>query len=284
MIVRLKGGLGNQMFQYALGRALVEKKGGKLYLDIRDFEKDKLREYELDKRNITGICYGGVWLDLYAILERVCRKIGSRKVFNKLCGVCIEEKEFLMQKITTEKYLDGYWQNTDYFKAIRPILIREFEYLGEITESQKQIIRDMQNSNSVAMHVRRGDYLTGAAARLYVSLDRAYYDEALGYLNGKISDLKIYIFSDDIEWCKQVFTDLKNVVFVDSSISTSQHIDLELMKNCKHFIIANSTFSWWASWLSDHSEKIVIAPDHWFKDKQLNSDVQQALLEDVLLM
>lgn len=284
MIVRLKGGLGNQMFQYALGRALAEKKHEKLWLDIRDFEKDRLRKYELDKQNISKVYYNGFSLSMYAIIGRFCKKIGNRKMINRLLRVCGEEKEFLVQSITSERYLDGYWQNINYFKDIRPMLVNEFRYTGSLTQLQNQVIINMQNENSVAMHVRRGDYLTGAAAELYVILNRDYYDVAMDYLRSKIADLKIYVFSDDIEWCKKEFSDLSDAVFVDSSISTNQHVDLELMKNCKHFIIANSTFSWWASWLTNYNEKIVIAPYHWFKNEQLNCRIQQALLSDAVLL
>ena len=130
----------------------------------------------------------------------------------------------------------------------------------------------------MAVHVRHGDYLSPQNRNTYVCLPFNYYQKAISYLEEKIENLTIYVFSDDINWCKQQFQFTKNVVFIDESISNSAQVDFELMRNCKHFVIANSTFSWWPAWLAANHDKIVIAPKTWFYDERDNQAVRQGLL------
>lgn len=285
MIIRLNGGLGNQMFQYAMARAQIEKNGGKLILDTNNYKYDKLRKPELDKYNISFTKVDDHFIELWNIIWRIYLKSNFNRGIERLLRIQRERKEFYFQDNNGKVYLDGYWQNIKYFEDIHDVLVHDFKYIGELSKIQKEIVRNIKKENSVAMHVRRKDYLTGSAAvGLYANLGKGYYETARAYLNKKISEFKIYIFSDDIEWCKKEFYDWEDTFFVDERISDSQYVDLELMKCCKNFILANSTFSWWASWLAEFEGKIVIAPKHWFRDERLNADLQQALLSGAILL
>lgn len=281
MIVRLMGGLGNQMFQYAFGRALCLKRQEKLILDTWSYCNDKSRSYELGQYNILKNKGRLFQKAFYNVLWNIKIHFCLSPVLEKIFGMECEHMGFGGHNINnSSKYLVGYWQCTEYFANIRDILINEFKYMGELSKLQKQMITDMQSENSIAVHIRRGDYLN--VQDIYVNLERNYYDAALQYITERAANAKIYIFSDDMEWCKREFADWGNVVFVDEEISSNMHTDFELMKNCRHYIIANSTYSWWAAWLSENDDKLIVAPADWFCDSMLNERVGKALLEGMV--
>lgn len=134
------------------------------------------------------------------------------------------------------------------------------------------------STESVALHVRRGDYISDELKGYYFQVDMDYYEKAMNYMSNKIENPVFYIFSDDIPYCKQAFANYNNVVYIDSQNSASLYEDFEIMRNCKNFIIPNSTFSWWAAYLSDVSnEKIVITSKNWYYDKELNKTCIEAM-------
>ena len=159
------------------------------------------------------------------------------------------------------------------------------DYKEKLNDMQVELIKEIRKKNSVAIHIRRGDYLDVENINLFYKITKTYYLSALDYLKKNLNDkMDIYIFSDDIEWCKTEYGDLEGAHFIDSTISDSHLVDFEIMRNCKYFIIANSTFSWWASWLSEYSNKIVIAPEKWYCDEEKNEKLKAALLADVIVM
>lgn len=284
MVIKVGGGQGNQMFQYAMGRAISMKLGETLILDVSFFNKNE-RQFELDQyevkyeRKITQSRF------LVDQILRVANIIGGLKYLNIVLHLYSERKMFAYEDITRlpdkkKKYIFyGYWQNTRYFEEIRDILIEDFTYKLPLDSIQMKYIEKMKRENSVAMHVRRTDYLVPGSYEYFAHLTKRYYDNAVAYIEKQTRQkAKIYIFSDDIEWCKREFVDYPNVVFVDDKISTDQHVDMELMRNCKHFVIANSTFSWWGAWLAEYKEKILVAPERWFQDELKNQQVRKALL------
>lgn len=168
-------------------------------------------------------------------------------------------------KTNQSAYLDGYFQNENYFKHIRPLLLHEFSFpeLG----GKSALMRDKIKSGkiSVAIHVRRGDYLKPQANAYHGILPLSYYTEAMAIINKSINDAHYFIFSDDMPWCRGNFASLENdVTFADSG--GEDWSDMALMSICHHQIIANSSFSWWAAWLNPAENKIVIAPKKWFAD------------------
>lgn len=285
MIVRLKGGLGNQMFQYAMAKQLASYNNWDIYYDLCELENDKYRKFVLDKFAIEiNICEED---DQLSRQRKVCDLHYKTRIFRwleKNCGVIIEKKDFLFSKLKIDGYYDGYWQNIHYFSAIIDDLRKDFSFYENLNLNQKRYLQEICQNNSIALHIRRGDYLTPYNRTIYYNLDNVYYQNAIDYICSRVNQGVIYVFSDDIEWCKKNLVYLENAHFVDDKISQNEFVDFEFMKNCKYFIIANSTFSWWASELSDFKKKIVVAPDKWFVDNEFNDNVKRALLLDCVLL
>ncbi len=280
IIVRLKGGLGNQMFQYACGRALSEKNKRTLLLDLTSLlhrpsnPSSTVRNYELDVFNIQ---------ERFTFLSRLNKKISNSNLFYKINSKLdilkdqleivkkINDKEMGFDeqffKIKGKIYLDGYWQSEKYFKDIEDIIRKEFilKSMGEEANKIKKVIE--KEKNSVSIHIRRGDYVNNPktlAIHGVCSID--YYKRAIKYINKKTKGVKFFVFSDDIPWVKENL-ELKNVFFVSNSNIKAEE-DLFLMSLCKNNIIANSSFSWWGAWLNKNREKIVVAPQNWFNNKK----------------
>ena len=181
--------------------------------------------------------------------------------------------------------LDGYWQNEDYFKDIREDILECFTFNPEgIDQKNKETAEKMMTSNSVSLHVRRGDYLTSAYQHVYSNICSVqYYKRATEYICQNIDNLFFFIFSDDIEWCKENIRELfgdgfdeSRIAFIDYNHGDQSYLDMYLMSKCRHHIIANSTFSWWGAWLGTNEDKIVVAPDRWFA----NHDVTDIICDD----
>ncbi|HIP25044.1 MAG TPA: alpha-1,2-fucosyltransferase, partial [Archaeoglobus profundus] len=152
----------------------------------------------------------------------------------------------------------GYWQTEKYFSDIRTDILKDFTVKEKNTEIVDNYLKQINNSNSVSIHVRRGDYLNHPDIGV---LDISYYKNAIEYIYNKVENPTFYIFSNDISWCE------KNLDFIDDKIiinnTKSEIEDISLMKNCKYNIIANSSFSWWSAWLNINPSKIIIAPKIW---------------------
>lgn len=275
MIIRLNGGLGNQLFQYSLGCALKEKYGVQIKYDESLVKKDKLRE--------CGIEYFVDDYEKTTKLENIIWKVMSKLSKGKGFGICTEKEYFLHEEILPQyRFLNGYWQNTKYFEDIRPRLIEQITYRGELNEKQIDIIESMQKVNSVAVHIRRGDYLK--LSEVYAVAGLEYYSKAMEYFNNQDANCVFYMFSDDISWCKENFGERNNIIYIDQKISNSPYIDFELMRYCRNYIIANSTFSWWASWLSKTETQTMIAPSKWFHVEKTQNRIGDALLKGYILM
>jgi len=180
-----------------------------------------------------------------------------------------------MLKANQSGYLDGYFQNENYFKHIRPLLLHEFSF-PEL-RGKSALMRDKIKSVkiAVAIHVRRGDYLKPQVNAYHGILPLSYYTKAVAIINKSINNAHYFIFSDDMPWCRGNFAFLEDqVTFADTD--GGDWSDMALMSSCHHQIIANSSFSWWAAWLNPAENKIVIAPKQWFADSnatKLASDV-----------
>ena len=166
-------------------------------------------------------------------------------------------------------YLDGYWQSWKYFNNYSDIIKKDFtiklKYLNTI---DRNLLTQIENSNSVALHVRRGDYVNNKDVNKFLGIcDKSYYESAIEFIKNKVVDPRFYIFSDDPDWCLKEFG---NEFFIISGNHDWQ--DLWLMSKCKNQIIANSSFSWWAAWLNNNMEKIVVAPKKWFSGMNIKID------------
>ncbi|MEN9921551.1 MAG: hypothetical protein RLZZ517_529 [Candidatus Parcubacteria bacterium] len=277
IITKLKGGLGNQLFQYAFGRYLAEKNNDTLKLDILGLQqnsKDTLRFYLLDKFNITAEIANQDEIQKiknpFGFLSKIARLINTKILRNFYIG--FEEK---LLKLKGNIYLDGYFQSELYFKEIEPIIRNEFTLKNPLSQLAQKIEEQIHNEGaSVSIHIRRGDYVTDpSAAKAHGTCDLDYYAQAISEISSSIVNPTFFIFSDDIEWVKENLK-VESTTYV-SNPNLTEYEELILMSKCKHNIIANSTFSWWAAWLNSNPSKIVIAPKQWRKD--IDSDKLQIL-------
>jgi len=272
IITRIIGGLGNQMFQYAIARAMAERNQDNFKLDISFYPKQTLRKYELNLFNIQEdiatkeecIAFRGKEDFLFKVKQRLKLPLNRPKTYVKeIKNPIFDEKIY---SIKSDVFLDGFWQNEQYFKEIREILIKEFTPKNSISQEAIKYLKNIENTNSISLHVRRGDYINDKHTNsVHGVCGIDYYKRAIAYMNRYIDKPVFYIFSDDIDWCKENFDFIENKIFIDNTKSAFD--DLELMKNCKHNIIANSTFSWWGAWLNQNYKKIVVVPTIWWSLK-----------------
>lgn len=275
IIVRISGGLGNQMFQYAIGKAMAVKNQDCLKLDTSFYTKPTHLNYELNLFNI----------DEAVATEGECKELrGSEGLFFKMSKkinllwprppAYEKEKQCTVfdaeiYNLQGDIYLDGFWQNEKYFSNIREQLRNEFVPKSEISANAKKYIPGMVKADSVCLHVRRGDYVSDPHAnRVHGVCSLEYYKKAIQYISDKVQNPIFYIFSDDIAWCQENFSFLDSKVFVNDTESAID--DLMLMTHCKHSIIANSSFSWWGAWLNSNQNSIVISPINWVKHNPNN--------------
>jgi hypothetical protein len=247
----MKGGLGNQMFQYAAGKKLSLIHNCKLKLATNWYKDSNDRTFDLGQYKIPGTVIIG----------------SSRQIFN-FYRKTVKEEEVKNQPeifftIDNGSILDGYWQNPDYFKDIESELRDEFKL-----KVHKTFFTDLDDKVRVSIHVRRGDYLQNKNLAIHGVLPKNYYSEAISIIERSTKIDEIIIFSDDIKWAKENLIFSYKTVFSDS-FSNSAAEDMILMSKCKHNILANSTFSWWATWLNNNKNKIVIAPKKWFVSDKL---------------
>lgn len=269
------GGLGNQLFQYATARRLAKVHGVDLKLDVSHFSSfSQERYYCLDRFNI---------IEKFASRQELPRKVAKRwPLLSSVFGIGNKpvirvfreqffhfDPELLVASDNT--YLDGYWQSERYFADIEDTIRKEFT-VKTPPDEQNRAMRDMiQTTDSVSLHVRRGDYVTDSATNSYHGIcDLDYYRRAISQVVRQIATPVFFVFSDDPEWVGQNLKIDYQTVFVRHNSPENGFEDLRLMSFCKHHIIANSTFSWWGAWLSDNKDKIVYAPKNWFAAAKCN--------------
>ena len=286
VIINLKDGLGNQMFQYALGYVLSKKNKTELKLDLRVFEEKKInppkdyvqRKYDLD---IFGIVpKKPSYIDLiktFQLNKRYVVRYNINKFLDKFNFTNILERgrKFETRILKNKKktlYIDGYWQCEKYFSKFRNDILKIFNF-ESLKKKQKNIefTCKINKEHSVCLNVRRADHMLFDKKEFDV-VDFAYYKKAINYFKTILSpNVKFYIFSDDLEWCKKIFKNIKNIEIVDYSYSGNKFYNyLYLMTNFRNFIIPNSTFAWWAAWLSTKKNKIVVAPKRWSGKLSMN--------------
>lgn len=244
-IIKIKGGLGNQLFQYAYGRSLIEK-NKEVIFDISFFKEkttDISRPFLLKKFNIPE----------------------SLIFINKKSNLLIKLFEKIYSKLSGNYNL---FQSEKYFKSIEKIIRNELTLKESLSPIAQEFVQQIKNnSKSVSIHVRRGDYITNAKTNKYHgTCDLSYYEHTILKIRELVLSPHFFIFSDDIEWVRENLK-LDNTTFI-SNPNLTECEELMLMSNCKHNIIANSTFSWWGAWLNQNPDKIVIAPKQWTANKK----------------
>ena len=281
IVSRITGGLGNQLFQYGFGLFLSKKNNCDYYVYVDDrYEKTSSTKREFILADFKfQIALAPEWelkkLIPYISHLNLYRLIRSSKLkwsYLPINRNHLVERNFYFDENyfnikSKDLFLDGYWQSYKYVDEVRDILIKQFilldKYKIELNDFYNAIIK---SPNSVSIHVRRGDFISNSSYLNYYGVcDIEYYKNAIKYIENIYGKNLIYfIFSDDIDWVKMNFSDLKNVTFISHQ---NPSIDLKLMSLCNHNIIANSTFSWWGAYLNQNINKIVIRPEKWLKDK-----------------
>jgi hypothetical protein len=278
IVSELMGGLGNQMFQYAIGKQLAIKNKTDLFLDThflldRSPRKDfSYRNYDLSIFNIAPK-FAPVEISKKYGLSRSRIKKYLQKIINpgNLQYIAQTDFNFVPDILNSPDniYLSGYWQTEKYFKEIETILRADFSFKNAIGENTKELVKKINGCNAVCLHVRRGDFVTNPT---HGTPGIDYYTSAEIIILQKITNPVFFIFSDEIDWCKENIHLSSDTHYVGDEFTGEKCRDyFELMTLCKHFIIPNSSFGWWAAWLSNNNNKVVIAPRIWFKNSSWNT-------------
>jgi hypothetical protein len=294
IITELAGGLGNQMFQYAAGRYLAHKNQVPLCLDtnylldrsytnpdfvFRDFdlaiwqvETQNATNHQIEK--LTGVAYAGketttsIWKKAYKKIKNALtppkKHIYREPHFHF-------DPNFEHQKAPC--YLQGYWQSEKYFAPIANILRQEFTFREPLSQNCLPLLTQIESNQSICLNVRRGDFVNIKKTNdLLGFVGLPYLYAGVNYMTSKIEKPHFFVFSDEIAWCQENIKIDFPITFVTHDYAGKKFKDyLALMTHCKHFIIPNSTFAWWAAWLAQNPEKIIISPKKWFADEKINS-------------
>jgi len=269
-IVNIFGGLGNQMFQYALMKALEERFQEPVMADIhlfKDYDRHNGLEIErifpirlplATKDDIKRLSFYAPSYNLHKLLKwmHITKKSTIQEILSK------PYHEDIFRRGDT--YYDGYWQDPQYYEKIGDVLKECFQFKLPLTSANLKVANDIANRQSVGIHVRRGDYLKKKRYRGVCDID--YYTQAILRVQQRMEHPHFYFFSNDMTWCKQHLTPLldgENYTIIDWNKGMDSYIDMQLMTQCKSLIIANSSFSWWAAYLNKGAS-LTIAPKTWF--------------------
>ena len=268
IVVKFNGGLGNQLFQYAFGRALQLKYHDSYAIDIEEFRRSYghvTRHYSLENFNLPSEVKilpikESKSLLFFKVFHKINRKLNSclARLFNIYWWRFSQYKDLKIADTKNRKcYFYGYWQSEKYFNNYKDIIKKELKVKTPVTEECKTYFKAIENSNSVCLHIRRGDFVKEGA----IICSSNYYQRGIDYIVQHTDNPKFFIFTNDNDWVKQNINLPSGSVFVD--IADPDYEVLRLMYMCKHFVISNSSFSWWAQYLSDNTNKIVVAPSQW---------------------
>lgn len=285
IISRLMGGHSNQLFQYAVGRSLALGHNTNLLLDVSWFEEavdvESPRDYELGVYPLQARTTKLKGLHIIDPKQPIGRKLKLASKLQPKKTVTMHYENDMgynrnIPDLPDNTMLVGFWQNERYFAHIRPQLLKELEPTNPLSKVNQSLIKEMQATESVWMHIRRGDYVTSKLTQDFHGLkDLEYYQKSLETLLKKLpanrqEQVAIFVCSNDIPWCKQNLKLGFPIKFVENKLGSD---DMRVVKHCKHDILANSSFSWWGAWLNQNPDKIVIAPKQWFRDKKANDEI-----------
>lgn len=284
IIVKLRGGIGNQLFQYAFGKALssyyntVLKLDNSWYMNCKSQSNNLLpyRAYLLNRFQIKEDIASIKEIDNFR-KEIVNVKVGRLERIFKKCFVFKSRNVFLEPSLSycsevfnvgRNTYFIGFWQTERYFLPLKDIIVGEFNLKDEYSIDDFEITKLIKSCNSVSIHVRRGDYEHIANKNKHGLCPLQYYKDAIDCINKEKDNPHYFCFSDDIEWVRNNFKFNHQATYIPNILKDFQ--ELILMSHCKHNIIANSSFSWWGAWLNKNPDKTVIAPKLWLADTNMN--------------
>lgn len=270
VVARLTGGLGNQMFQYAAGRAAAHQLRTGLVLDLRWYETPSDFPYSLHHFNI----------ETHLAKRRDLPALGKDRLSNRwrrmigLCPVEVRDSKNGMDErfshLPNYPYLNGFWQSERFFEPVADQIRTDFQITTEPTETNRRLLDQIKATNAVSVHVRRGDYLNPVYLNMIGLCPPTYPLAAVELIAGRLdAEPTIYVFSDDHTWVEENLRFPFATHFVKQNGPGKHYEDLRLMSACRHHVIANSSFSWWGAWLNPSREKIVVAPERWNIDPAL---------------
>ena len=284
IIVKLAGGLGNQMFQYAAARGTGDRT---IFFDLAHLENhnpdsDQFtpRIFEIDIfSNLMGRKFNPLQEKLFNSDKWIYKALRNIS-YGRMDVVKQRDNEFVTIPKSNRLLLHGFFQSEKYFKPIRVQLLQEFGFPPLDEQNLKLADKIKVIENPVSIHVRRGDYLKPKVQEYHGILPIEYYQKSMAFIESKTSNPFYFIFSDDPAWCEaNLASGLSNYVLVKGNTDSSAWMDMCLMTLCKHHIIANSSFSWWGAWLGSNPDKIVLAPSQWFNDVAMNTSARSLIPE-----
>jgi hypothetical protein len=270
-IIHLSGGLGNQLFQYALGRRLQLEQRARVRYDLTMYKVKTDRDltickYRTKVPEVSGMDQTTMRLSFGRTLGRFASLLKPLK--SQLFWQVLEDKrkgfDQEIVNLTGRWYLRGWWHAPAYFESLRPLLLEEFQPVEKLAEADHEVFKRIHDVNAVCLHVRRGDYVNHPVYSKQLKVQSAdHYNTCLQEMIERVEKPHVFVFSDDAEWTRENIRGNAPITFMDKNKGSSDYIDLHLMSQCRHFITANSTFSWWAAWLAKNEEKIVMVPPVW---------------------
>ena len=278
VVIKLSGGIGNQLFQYAFGRSISLKYDINVEFDIffynSNFNNVTKRELQLQKFNTQLTYFNSNKFIKYIYLNNNIPSKIKRIIYHPNYKY-INESNFSDSLFHCKRiyYFDGYWQSEIFFNSYSKILRDELTFNLDYTTDELRLINSIKSNNSISLHIRRGDYITNKKAFLHHGIcSLEYYENAIQFFKNKFSNCKFYIFSDDINWAKMNLSIANDAIFINLNLNFKDLKELRLMSYCSNHIISNSSYSWWGAWLNPSTSKIVIRPSPWFTlNKKIDS-------------
>jgi len=283
IVANIVGGLGNQMFQYAAGRALSLRKKTSFALDTSAFTRYSLHQgFELQQ---VFSC------EVPQIDAKMLKKVAgwqsgtfTRRIFSRKSMSCFRSKQLVIEphfnywhtinNLPDNCLLIGYWQSERYFSDFSQQIKKDFQFKEVFDKKNMKMVERISRGTSISLHVRRGDYVSNPTnLSIYAACNFNYYNEAIEYMAERVENPKFFIFSNDVLWVKKNLRIAFPCDYIDFNTGKQSYNDMRLMSFCKHNINANSSFSWWGAWLNDSKNKIVIAPKKWFSSPLNDSDL-----------
>lgn len=288
IIIKLAGGLGNQMFQYALGRKLSIENENPLFLDPSELKNYSMpREYRLNRFyieanivdedfsfNLLTRIMGGFRNKPYSHLTNKIFRMFPNQLFQEIKENKLSYNSSYLN-ISKNSILYGYWQNERYFIDIRNTLLKDFLIKGDVSRKNQKYLDEITNKQAIAVHIRRGDYVNNKEnLSIYSQCDESYYYSAINYITQNVQFPELFIFSDDMPWVRTNLNFSLPTTYIEGDCADQDIEELFLMTKCKYHVIANSSFSWWGAWLSNFPQQIVVAPKKWFIDDRMNAEFE----------
>ena len=295
IVLRLEGGLGNQLFQYAFARQVQQRFGGSVLLDLHTYATDKQRNLSLhhfelhpgvnltahrpDNSLLFWMVRVGARI-VHQVLKCLPVAPSSRMKLNSAFGIFIQDhpayEQYLYRCYSPVALIAGNWMSEKFFDTVAAELRQELRLKTPVSEHNVNLLEQIRSTHSVCVHIRRGDYVVGEVKDKTLVCDFDYYQQAIRLLRDELVDPVFYVFSnthDDIEWIRANYPFDGELRYVDQQ--NPDYEDFRLMAACKHFVLSNSTYSWWVAYLSESAHKRVVAPSRWNNGVWDQSDIYQ---------